>query len=156
MAAALIGLAVVLGWWSTRWRDRPEMLVWAIALALALRTYTESVLTSYYGWPALAVGLVIASRAPARRFGIAIGVAIATTIVAEWHLSVYGWWLLQVAGITGLLLLALRPEPVEEQMTPVAKPVRAAVSRAPAQRRSEQSKKKRKSARTDRKNSAKR
>jgi|GEM_PF-1367942 len=149
-----IGLAVVLGWWSTRWRDRPEMLVWAIALALALRTYTESVLTSYYGWPALAMGLVIASRASTRRFGIAIGVVIATTIVAQWQLDVYTWWLLQVAGISGVLILAIRPEPVE-QIKPVTKPVGAGTPRAPAQKRSVQSKKKRKAARTDRKKTAK-
>jgi len=122
---------------------------------LAIRTYTESVLTSYYVWPALAVGLVIASRASARRFGVAIGVVIATTIVAQWHLGVYTWWLLQVAGISGLLILAVRPEPVE-QAIPATKPVRVGAPRAPAQRRSEQTKQKRKSARTDRKKSAKR
>ena len=43
-----------------RWRQRPEMIVWAAALALALRVYTESVMTAYYTWPALALGVVIA------------------------------------------------------------------------------------------------
>jgi hypothetical protein len=150
-----IGLAVGLGWWAVRWRERPEMLVWAVALALALRIYTESVLTSYYMWPALAVALVIASRASTRRFGVAIGVVIATTVVAQWHLDVYPWWLLQVAGISGVLILAWSPEPVE-QVESVAKPVRTRTRPAPAQKQSGQSKKKRKSARTDRKKSAKR
>jgi hypothetical protein len=77
------------------------------------------------------------------------------TIVAQWHLDVYPWWLLQVAGISGVLILAWSPEPVE-QVESVAKPVRARTRAAPAQKQSGQSKKKWKSARTDRKKSAKR
>jgi hypothetical protein len=105
-------LAAGLGWWALRWRDRPEMIIWAAALALALRTYTESVSTPYYVWPTLAVGLVVAARATTVRFGLGVGAAIATTIVAQWHLGVYPWWLLQVVGVTGLLVAAAHPEPV--------------------------------------------
>ena len=38
------------------------MIAWAVALVLALRLYMETVMTSYYVWPALAVGLVVAAR----------------------------------------------------------------------------------------------
>ncbi len=109
-AIALV-LAVVVGWWSQRWRNKPGMLVWAMALALSLRCYTESVMTAYYVWPALAVALVVAAREDIRRFGLAIVVAIATTVVAQWHLGEWPWWSLDVAGVTGLLIISFQPEP---------------------------------------------
>jgi glycerol uptake facilitator-like aquaporin len=64
------------------------MLMWAFALALALRCYTESVMTDYYLWPALALALVVAARCSNARFVIAIVAAIATTVTAQWH---YSW-----------------------------------------------------------------
>ena len=96
-------LACVLGWWSLRLRNRPAMLVWVFALALALRCYTESVMTDYYMWPALAVGLVVAARCSNLRFAIAIVAAVFTTIAAQWHYSWLPWWLLDAGGITLLL-----------------------------------------------------
>ena len=63
--------ACLLGWWARRWRQRPDLLVWAAAIALALRCLTESVMDSYYVWPTLALGLVLVGRngavAPSRR-----------------------------------------------------------------------------------------
>ncbi len=107
---ATLALAAGVGWWARRWRTKPEMLAWAAAVALALRTYTESVMTAYYIWPALAVGMVVAARASRRRFAVAVAMAVATTIVGEWHLGVYPWWVLEVAGLTALLVAAARPE----------------------------------------------
>ncbi len=141
---ATLVLAAGLGWWARRWKDKPEMLAWAAALALALRTYTESVMTAYYVWPALAVGMVVAARGSRRRFGISIAVAVLTTIVAEWHLGVYPWWLLVAAGVTAVLMAAARPEaPVP---APVKAPRERARASAPTQRRpgAAASKKKRK------------
>jgi len=106
-----LALAVVVGWWSQRWRNKPEMLVWAMAVALALRCFTESVMTAYYVWPALAVALVVAARGSTRRFVVAIVVAISTTIVAQWHLGEWPWWSLDMAGVAGLLVVSIRPEP---------------------------------------------
>ena len=63
-------------WVSRRWRDRPELLVFACVVALALRSYTESVLNDYYPWAALAVGVVVAARCTRWRFGIASALAI--------------------------------------------------------------------------------
>jgi hypothetical protein len=102
-------LACVVGWWSLRWRDRPEMLMWAFALALALRCYTESAMTDYYLWPALAVGLVVAGRCSNVWFVVAIAAAVFTTITAQWYYSWLPWWLLDVGGITVLLAATSRP-----------------------------------------------
>jgi hypothetical protein len=65
-------LAAGIGWWSLRWQQRHEMIVWGAVLALALRVSTESVMTAYYTWPALAVGVLIAARASTRCFVIAL------------------------------------------------------------------------------------
>ncbi|MGD0381321.1 MAG: hypothetical protein ABSC30_15210 [Acidimicrobiales bacterium] len=115
-----LAIAVALGWWARRLRDRPEMIVWAMAVALALRSYTELVMTSYYMWPALAVGLVVAARGSARRFGVAVVIAVLVTVVAQWHLGVFLWWGLDVGGITALLAVASRPQALEDTGPSVA------------------------------------
>jgi len=102
-------LACGVGWWALRWRERPEMLVWAFALALALRCYTEPVMTDYYLWSALAVGLVVAARCSNLRFAIAVVAAVVTTITAQWYYSWLPWWLLDVGGITVLLAATAGP-----------------------------------------------
>ena len=137
--ATTLALAVALGVWARRWRARPEMLVWAAACALALRTYTESVMTAYYVWPALAVGLIVAARGSTWRFAVAIALAVGTTIMAHQHLDVYPWWIVQVVGVTGLLVAASRPEPLPPDATrgraaPRASetPARRKPARAPA------------------------
>ena len=106
-------LAVAVGLWALRWRDRLEMLMWAFALALALRCYTESVMTDYYLWPALAVVLVVAARCSNARFAIAIVAAVLTTITAQWHYSWLPWWLLDIGGLTVVLGAAASPAPVQ-------------------------------------------
>ena len=50
----------VVGWRARRWRHDPDLIVWAAAVALALRCLTESVMVDFYVWPTLAVGLVVA------------------------------------------------------------------------------------------------
>ncbi len=144
-------LAVLVGLWARRWKNRPEMLVWAMALALALRCYTESVMTAYYVWPALAVGLVVAARASHRRFAMAIGIAVATTIVAQWHLGEWTWWALDMAGVTGLLIACARPEPppATEPKRERGSPARAGAARPRGRPAGSQQKKK--LARTNRK-----
>jgi hypothetical protein len=107
-------LAGAIGWWSLRWRTRPEMVLWAAALALALRVYTESVMTAYYSWPALALGVVVATRAGRLRFAAAAATAVATTVAGLWHVGWHVWWPLQVAGVTAVLLLAMHPGPAPE------------------------------------------
>ncbi len=116
-----LALAAGLGWWSIRWRRRPEMIVWAATLALALRVYTESDMTAYYTWPALALGVVIAGRADTRRFVVALVAALVTLVVGQWQLDAGLWWGLQLAGVTVLLAATASPPPLE----PVAPAPRA-------------------------------
>jgi hypothetical protein len=142
-------LAVLVGWWARRWKHKPEMLVWVMAVALALRSYTESVMTDYYVWPALAVGLVVAARASNWRFGAALVIALATTIVAQWNLGEWPWWILEIAGVTGLLAISARqdPLPVGDRPQELSSPPipTAAHRRAPTQQQ------KKKALRTNRK-----
>jgi hypothetical protein len=112
MRIAVLALAVGVGWWARRWRNRPEMLAWAVAVTLALRLCFEVTMTDYYVWPALAVGLVVASRCSQLRFAVSIAVAILTTVVAQWNLGWLPWWSIDLAGVAGLLAVASRPAPL--------------------------------------------
>ena len=157
-----LAVAAALGWWARRWRERPEMLVWAAALALALRSYTESVMTAYYVWPALAIGLIAAARGSRLRFGASIALAIAVTIIAQWRLELFQWWLIDVGGVTAVLVAAAWPvplEPVDPQPKPgrVRRPVvTSSQARSGASRTKKANATKRKTARIDRKRSARR
>jgi hypothetical protein len=168
---AVLALAAALGWVVIRWRNRPEMVVWAVALALALRCYLEAVMTPYYVWPALAVGVAVAARGTWPRFGIVCAVAVATTVLAQNRLGLWPWWIIDVAGLTAVLgiaaVVASEPGP-DVATTGVGRTDPAAASRgrpkgssrpdrpAPAttRARANTSKKKRKADRTDRKRSA--
>jgi len=109
MRVVALALAVGLGWWARRWPEKPEMIVWTVAVALALRCYTESVMTSYYVWPALAVGVVIAARRSAWCFGLAVVAAVMTTVTAQWNVGEYTWWATDVVGLTVVLAAAAGP-----------------------------------------------
>jgi len=111
-----LAVAAGIGWLSLRWRHRPEMILWAAALALSLRVYTESVMAPYYVWPGLAVGVAVACRAVNWRFWLAVAAAVATTVVGQWQLETYLWWSLQMVGVTVVLFAGARPvDPVPEQ-----------------------------------------
>ncbi len=112
MRIAVLALAAGVGWWARRWRNRPEMIAWAVAVALALRLCFEVTMTDYYVWPALAVGLVVAARCSRLRFAVSIAVAILTTVVAQWNLGWLPWWSIEMAGTAGLLIITSRPVPL--------------------------------------------
>jgi hypothetical protein len=105
-------LACGLGWWARRWRGRPELIVWAAALALALRCFTESVLVPFYIWPVLAVGLVLAARAGRGHLAAAAVVGIAISAVAQSHLGELPWWSIVTVGIVVVLATGVRRTPV--------------------------------------------
>jgi hypothetical protein len=111
-------LACCLGWWARRWRERPELIVWAAAMALALRCFTESVMVAFYIWPALAVGLVVVARHGRLRLASASMVAIGITIVAQWRLGELPWWMTMTAGIVAVLVLCARRERRPAQSEP--------------------------------------
>lgn len=104
-----LGLGLVA---AKRFPARLELLVWACAVALAFRCFTESVMDAYYAWPALALGLVVACRGRARVFEVAAVLAVATTVAAQWRLGWITWWTLDIAGLAGVLLVAARPAPL--------------------------------------------
>jgi hypothetical protein len=102
-----IAAACGLGVWARRWRDRPDLLVWAVAAALALRCATESVMDSYYVWPAIAVGLVVAATGSARRLLVAIAGVVAVTIVSDLRINEWVWWGLVTGGIIVVLAFGM-------------------------------------------------
>ena len=102
-----IVLACGLGWWVLRWRDRPDLVVWSVALALALRCFTESVMDPYYLWPALAVAMVASVCIPLWRFSSVLVVAIFVTLASQWHLAWAAWWSLNVGGVIIVLVCAI-------------------------------------------------
>jgi hypothetical protein len=101
-----LALALGLGWWVRRMRDRPDVIVWAAALALALRCLTESVMVAFYVWPVLAVALVVSSALGRwRRLLLAGACATFTTVATQWHLGWLAWWSMATAGILATLLV---------------------------------------------------
>jgi hypothetical protein len=128
---AVFVIAAALGAWARRWRERPEMLAWAVAVILSVRIYLETVMYSYYIWPALAVALVVAARGSSRRFGTTVVLAIVLTVVTQWRMSWVEWWLIVAVGITAVLVAASRPQ----ALVPLPKSRgRSATSKAPTKR----------------------
>lgn len=98
-------LACGLGWCARRWRERPDMIVWAAATAFALRCFTESVMVAFYVWPALAVGLVVVARLGRLRLALAVIAAVGITAISQWRLGELPWWTFMTAGILAVLAL---------------------------------------------------
>ncbi len=123
-------IAVLVGVWAAkRWRERPELLVFACAIALALRSYTESALAAYYPWSALALAMVVATRCSRWRLAAATSLAIFTSVASQWNLTWLPYWTIQIAGITALLVVVGKPE-----RAPVATEAPLEPSRRPATR----------------------
>jgi hypothetical protein len=123
-----LALACAVGWRARQWRDRPDLLALAMAFALALRCFTESVMVAFYVWPALAIGLVVAMRAAPRRRAWGITAAVAVTVCSEIHLAEWPWWGIVNGGIVVVLVAGIpsrlrRPVPMNTDVTDVA-PVR--------------------------------
>lgn len=112
MRIVALALAAGVGWWVRRWRNRLEIIVWAVSLTLALRMFFEVAVTDYYVWPVLAVGLVVAARCSQLRFAGSIAIAILTTVVAQWSLGWLPWWSIDVIGAAGLIVITSRPLPL--------------------------------------------
>ncbi len=73
---------------------------------MALRCLTESVMDSYYVWPALALGLVLVGRAPRWRRTVALLAALAITVCAETYVGEWLWWTTVTVGLLSVLLWA--------------------------------------------------
>ncbi|HEX7163041.1 MAG TPA: hypothetical protein VF223_17630 [Trebonia sp.] len=93
-------------------------VLWWVALTLALRSFFEPVMVSYYPWPPMAVALIPAAALSWPRLVAAGVLAGGLTAAAQGpsH-AVWIWWVPIVAGLVVLLVLARpvrarRPAPV--------------------------------------------
>jgi hypothetical protein len=111
-------LACGLGFVATRWRGRPDVLVWAVCAALTLRCLTESVMDPFYIWPPIAIALVVAARSSAWRFAAVAVVACASTAVSNWHLGEWLWWGL-VTGIVVFIVTVSVPQKAKDGERPL-------------------------------------
>jgi hypothetical protein len=82
-------------------------VLWWVALALALRSFFEPVMVSYYPWPPMAVALIPAATLSWPRLVAAGVLAGGLTAAAQGpsH-AVWIWWVPIVAGLVVLLALA--------------------------------------------------
>ena len=82
-------------------------VLWWVALALALRSFFEPVMVSYYPWPVLAVALIPAATLGWIRLVAASVLAGGLTALAQGpsH-SVWIWWLPLVIGLACMLALS--------------------------------------------------
>jgi len=83
-----------------------EVLWWA-ALTLALRSFFEPVMVSYYPWPALAVALIPAATLSwPRLIGASVLVGGLTAAAQGPSHNVWIWWVPLIAGLALMLALA--------------------------------------------------
>jgi hypothetical protein len=81
-------------------------VLWWVALALALRSFFEPVMVSYYPWPPMAVALIAAATLSWPRLFAAGLLAGGLTAAAQGpsH-AVWIWWVPIVAGLAVLLAI---------------------------------------------------
>jgi hypothetical protein len=110
------------------WRPESlEVLLWWIAVALALRAVFEPVMVSYYLWPVLAVALIAASRSWPRLIATSLAATTLTVVSqASWR-GPWSWWAPMVAGLGLTLFLARVPLRASARRAPP----RAGARRAP-------------------------
>jgi hypothetical protein len=110
-------------------------VLWWVAFALALRSFFEPVMVSYYPWPPMAVALIAAATLSWPRLLAAGVLAGALTAAAQGpsH-AVWIWWVPIVVGLVVLLLLARpgrrEPDPPRPAGQLAARPTGEAASEA--------------------------
>lgn len=117
---ALVLAAALMPWVAKRRHD-PTAVVWALAVALALRCLTESVMDPFYLWPPLALSVIAAGTTSRIRLaGVALMV-MATSAGAELHAVWWLWWYGVTAGMViavGLAYPTRRPALPPQVETP--------------------------------------
>ncbi|MGN6173819.1 MAG: hypothetical protein ACTHPS_12830 [Streptosporangiaceae bacterium] len=121
------GCALVAG---RRWRAArhsagwsPETLaevLWWVAVALALRSVFEPVMTAYYLWPVLAVALIAASVSWPHLVATSLAAATLTGVSQIPWRSPWTWWAPMIAGLALTLFFARVPAQREGATTSVA------------------------------------
>jgi hypothetical protein len=93
-------------------------VLWWVALALALRSFFEPVMVSYYPWPPMAVALIPAATLSwPRLFAVGVLAGGLTAAAQGPSHAIWIWWVPIVAGLVVLLALAwpkaaVRPSPL--------------------------------------------
>jgi hypothetical protein len=110
------GCALIAG---RRWRAArhsagwsPETLgevLWWVAVALALRSVFEPVMTAYYPWPVLAVALIAASVSWPHLVATSLAAATLTGVSQLPWQSPWTWWAPMIAGLALTLFFARVP-----------------------------------------------
>ena len=97
--------------------------LWWVALTLALRSFFEPVMVSYYPWPPMAVALIPAATMSWRRLWAAALLAGGLTAAAQGpsH-AVWIWWVPLVAGLVALLAIS-HPKPTTRQAPLITHPL---------------------------------
>jgi hypothetical protein len=81
-------------------------VLWWVALTLALRSFFEPVMVSYYPWPALAVALIPASPRWRRLIAASVIAGGLTAATQGSSHDVWIWWVPLVTGLAVLLAVA--------------------------------------------------
>ena len=99
-------------------------VLWWMALGLALRSFFEPVMVSYYDWPPLAVALIPAATGGWVRLLMAAGLAGGITAQSQgpWH-NPWAWWAPIVGGLLLVLGVAWPRSPAPR--SPVPRPPRS-------------------------------
>jgi len=92
-----------LGEWSP---ETLQELLWWVAFALALRSFFEPVMVSYYVWPPLAVALVAASRSYLRLLSAGVTAGVLTFLSQSSWRNPWVWWTPMVVVLGFTLLFA--------------------------------------------------
>jgi len=104
--------ALALGLWFMRRERRPEVLVWCVAVTLALRFLFDVGVAPYYVWPPLAAALVAASTRSPTRLALTGTAAVAVTWLANVRvLTAWLWWPIAAGVVLTLVLAAPRRSP---------------------------------------------
>jgi hypothetical protein len=98
-------------------------VLWWVALTLALRSFFEPVMVSYYPWPPMAVALILAATLSwPRLIGAGLLAGGLTAAAQGPSHAVWIWWIPIVAGLVVLLALA-RPKATISHLPLIGEPV---------------------------------
>ncbi|HWG02718.1 MAG TPA: hypothetical protein VG164_12850 [Trebonia sp.] len=112
LLACCCALAIRHRWQAAVSSWSPDLLadvVWWVALTLALRSFLEPVMVSYYPWPVLAVALIPAATRWRRLLAAAVITSGLTAAAQGPSHDVWIWWAPIVAGLAVLLAIARAP-----------------------------------------------
>jgi len=101
-----LAIAIGVGVWFMRKERPPQMLVWCVAFALALRFLLETGVAPYYVWPPLALVVVSGALQPWKRLSMTCACALGVTWLANIRIyTEWIWWPI-CAGLVLSLVVA--------------------------------------------------